>query len=234
MNNADRLQIFHAQTDNVRMLNQAQTQIKRAINSALRKGDKTSSQVHTKLLALVFCAWVEANFSKLIHTPSGFTLNEIHQIKEVQQNNSLEAGWKKCIELGLRKISNAGKSNYIPNVRKRINRIVDEYVVAPSKIRNKIAHGQWKIALNKSNTAKNNDITKELDDLDSVVISIWFQGQEYLSNIVETLIESPNRAFHRDYWTEIAKLEDFLQRSKNWNIDEKTKRLQSKPITHSR
>ena len=85
MNNADRLQIFHAQTDNVRMLNQARTQIKRAINSALRKGDKTSSQVHTKLLALVFCAWVEANFSKLIHTPSGFTMPSRKLCKGVQE-----------------------------------------------------------------------------------------------------------------------------------------------------
>ena len=230
MNNTDRLKIFQAQTENVRMLNQARTQINRAINYALRKGDKASSQVHTKVLALVFCAWVEANFSKLIHTPHGFTLDEIRQIKEIYHVDGLEAGWKKCIELGLRKIPNARKSNYIPNIRQKINRIVGDYVVAPSHIRNKVAHGQWKIALNRSNTAVNSDITKELVDLDIVVISKWFQVHEYLSNIVEMLIESPDRAFQRDYWMEIAKLEDFLQKSKNWNIDEKIKQLQRKPI----
>ncbi len=41
----------------------------------------TSANVQTKILALVFSAWAEARFSKLIHTPYGFDLNEIRQIK---------------------------------------------------------------------------------------------------------------------------------------------------------
>lgn len=85
-------------------------------------------------------------------------------------------------------------------------------------------------ALNNGNTAINNKITNELGDLDAVIISKWFHVHEYLFSIIETLIESPNRAFHRDYWQEIAKLEDFLKESKKWNIDEKIKMLQKKPI----
>lgn len=232
MNNTVRLQIFHAQTDNVRMLNQARLQINRTINYALRKGDKTSSQVHTRLLALVFCAWVEANFSKLIHTPYGFTLDEIHQIKEIHQKDSLEAAWKKCVELGLRKISRNKKSNYVHNISFKLNKLIDNYVVTPSHVRNKVAHGQWKVALNNNNTNVNKDITKELDELDAVMLSIWFQAHEHLSNVVEMLIVSPSKGFQRDYWNEITQLENFLQKSKNWNIDEKIKLLQRKPIVH--
>ena len=101
MDNAARLDVYRAQTENVRMLNQARKQINKAINYALRKGDIVSSQVQTRILALVFCAWVEANFSKVIHTPYGFTLDEISQIKRAYQRPNLETGWKKCIELGL-------------------------------------------------------------------------------------------------------------------------------------
>ncbi len=230
MDNAGRLAVYRAQTENVRMLNQARTQINKAINNALRKGDIVSSQVQRRVLALVFCAWVEASFSKIIHTPYGFTLEEIDQIKRVYQHFNLETGWKKCIELGLRRISNSRKSNYKSNIRQKISSIVDDYVVAPSVIRNRVAHGQWKKALNNDNTAVNNSITNELDDLDAVVISKWFRIQEYLLSIIETLIESPNRAFHRDYWQEIAKLEDFLKESKKLNIDAKIKMLQKKPI----
>jgi hypothetical protein len=232
MDNTARLAVYRAQTENVRMLNQARKQINRAIHYALRKGDIVSSQVQTRVLALVFCAWVEASFSKAIHTPYGFTLEEIDQIKWAYQHFNLEIGWKKCIELGLRRISNPKKSNHIPNIRQKISSIVDEYVVAPSVIRNRVAHGQWKKALNNDNTAVNNKITNELGDLDVVVISKWFRVHEYLLSIIETLIESPNRAFHRDYWQEIAKLEDFLKESKKWNIDEKIKMLQKKPIKH--
>jgi hypothetical protein len=230
MDNAARLQVFQAQTKNVRMLDQARKQISRAINHALRRGDTISIQVHTKVLALVFCAWVEANFSKVIHTPYGFTLDEIYQIKQTYQKLGLEEGWNKCIELGLRKISNARRSNYIPNISQKITSLVNEFIVEPSLIRNKVAHGQWKVALNRENTAVNSKITKDLDDLDSVVITKWFGVHNHLLNIVESLIESPNRSFHKDYWKEIAELEDFLEKSKRRNLSAKIKLLQKKPI----
>jgi hypothetical protein len=230
MDNTERLAVYRAQTENVRTLNQAREQIKQAINYAIRKGNLTSRIVQTKVFALVFCAWVEANFSKVIHTPYGFTLDEIRQIKEVYQSVNLEAGWKKCIELAVRKISNPRRSNYIPNIERKIHSLIDEYVVAPSQIRNKIAHGQWAKALNSRNTKENNTLTKELEALDVVVISKWFRVHEHLLNIIESLIESPNRAFHRDYWKQIAELEEFLKESKSWSIDEKIKKLQKKPI----
>jgi len=232
MNSAERLQIFRAQTENVRLLQQARIQITRTINYALRKGDDTSCQVHTKVLALVFCAWAEANFSKLIHTPNGFTLDEIHQIKQAQKQN-LEKAWEKCIELGLKKVPSSNKSNFIPNAKQKINKIVDDYIITPSHIRNKVAHGQWKIALNGTNTAVNNNLTKELADLDVVIVTKWFKINEYLSNIVENLIESPKKAFNRDYWPELAKLDNFLEESKNWSIDIKIQLLRLNPITRN-
>jgi hypothetical protein len=231
MNNSERLEIFRAQTENVKLLKKAEQQISRTIKNALRRGDETSSEIQTKVLALVFCAWAEANFTKLIHTPHGFTLDEIHQIKQAQQQN-LEAGWKKCIGLGLRRIPSSSKSNYIPNTKQKINKLVDDYIINPSLIRNKVAHGQWKIALNRSNTAVNNDITKEIKALDLVVITKWFKVNRHLSNIVENLIESPKKAFQRDYWSELAKLEDFLDKSKNWDIETKMQLLRLNPITY--
>lgn len=175
--------VYQAQTKNVRMLNQARGQVNRAINRALRKNDITSTEVHTRVLALIFCAWVEANFSKLIHTPYGFTPDEVRQIKQAYQGSGLGAGWRKSIDLGLRKVSNPKKSNYLPNIRQKLLTVVDNYVVLPSLIRNKIAHGQWDVALNRENTTVNNDLTQELHNLDAVVISIWFKAHEYLANL---------------------------------------------------
>ena len=89
----------------------------------------------------------------------------------------------------LRQTASSSKSNFIPNTKVKINKLVDDYIINPSLIRNKVAHGQWKIALNKSNTAVNNGITKELTALDLVVITKWFKINRYLSNIIENLIE---------------------------------------------
>jgi hypothetical protein len=186
--------------------------------------------VQTKVLALVFCAWVEANFSKVIHTPYGFNLDEIRQIKEFYRANGLEKGWEKCIELGLRKVKNRKRSNYIPNIDQQLKRLVKDCVVEPSLIRNKIAHGQWEIALNRQNTSVNTELTKQLSELDAVTIDIWFRAHHYLAEIIESLIESPNRSFHRDYTVKIAELDNFLRESKGWSLDEKAKLLKRKPI----
>jgi len=229
MDEAARLAVFRAQVENVRELTTAKRHLNRAVNLALRKADSASARIHTKVLTLIFCAWVEATFSKLIHTPYGFSLDEIGQIKEVTNKFGIEAGWSKCLELGLRHVSGSSKSNYVPNIKQKLTRIIKAYVVDPSLIRNKIAHGQWVVALNRENDAQNADLTPALDSLDVITVTIWFGVYEYLAMIIEILIESPDRTFHRDYWIEITKLESFLERAEHWSLAEKITKLKKKP-----
>ncbi len=61
---SDRNAVFAAQTENVRALEQAWKHINKAINAAYSSGDTSSSEIHTKLLAQVYCAFAEAVFSK--------------------------------------------------------------------------------------------------------------------------------------------------------------------------
>ena len=221
--------IFNAQVQNVRGLNAAMKQLNRTVNDSLRKGNDLSLNTYTKVLVLLFCAWSESTFSKLVHTPNGFSTEEKNQIRN-EYRSSLEDGWHKCIELGLRKVSsNPERSNYLPNIRRRLSRILDEYMVAPRIVRNKIAHGQWVNALNRENTKINNQVTFSIQNLDAVVITKWFTVYRYLSDMVEILIESPDKAFHRDYWIIIGELEDYLEKTKNWNVDTKRKLLNKKP-----
>jgi hypothetical protein len=227
MNETIKLEVYRAQVENTRTLSRAWNQLKRQINLALRKGDDASTQIHTKLLALLFCAWAEANFSKLIHTPYGFKIDEIDQIKSIR---SVGPAWQKCIELGLKRVGNNGKSNYIPNARQTLFRLVQEYIIEPSLIRNKIAHGQWSVALNRKNDAINPDITGLMDKLDVIVIERWKKSHESLSNIVEVMIESPNRAFYGDFWNELNNLEKNLDIMSTWTLKSKTEKLKQKKI----
>lgn len=231
MNNASKLEIFRAQVENVRSLQAAATQIRRSVNHALRVGNDPMANVQTKILALVFCAWAESNFLKVIHTPYGFTLDEIRQIKSVWSQNGIGGGWLKCLDLALRKVP-AARSGFVPNTRQQLKRVIQDYVVRPSVIRNKIAHGQWVKPLNGSNTAVNLTIEADIAALDVVKVSIWFQCHERLADIIESLIESPKK-FVRDYWTQTEALRNFLEESQQWSLEEKKRRLAKKPARQS-
>ncbi len=228
MDNSTRLIIFRAQTRNVQKLKSARKQVERNINLSLRQGNTVSAEMHTKVLVLVFCAWVEASFSKIIHTPYGFTPSEIGQIKQEYSSN-VGAGWRKCLEVGLGRISNSPRSNYIPNIRKKVETLISQYVVDPSLLRNKIAHGQWEVALNRENTAINRELSDELDNLDVIQVTKWFDVNERLLLLIEALIESPHRAFHRDYWMLIAELDEYLDKTKDWTLAQKIESLKQKP-----
>jgi hypothetical protein len=115
-----------------------------------------------------------------------------------------------------------------------VERIIDSYVHQPRLLRNKIAHGQWFTALNRNNTAINKDLTEQLNNIDIVKLNIWKDAYGGLSNIIETLIESPDRAFHRDYWVEIVKVEEQLKKTEDWNLETKIKMLRLKASHHKK
>ena len=229
MGYSDMLHIFQAHTKNVRVIERAWRHVNRSVNLALRKDDHASAKMHTKLLCLIFTSWVEANFSKIIHTPYGFSQDEIDQIKNEWNTNGLGFAWKKALDLGLRHAShNASKSNYIPNVKRMVTSHINRYVIEPSIIRNKIAHGQWEIALNKNGDAHNEEVTTKLSDLNVVTLSRWFVAHRVLANILELLIESPQRAFHKYFWDEITRLDKHIKDTEKWTIDEKINKLKKK------
>lgn len=227
MDREDQLAIFKAQVTNVKELEKAWKHLQRTINRELIKENHTSAKLHTKMLALVFCAWSGANFSKLIHTPHGFDLDEIDQIKKETKSNIVH-GWDKCLTLGLRHINSSTKSNYLPNIQQKVSSLIKKYIQNPSLIRNKIAHGQWIKALNRDNTAINLDLTSTIEKIDVVVLNIWKESYKGLANIIEALIESPDRAFRRDYWKEIVELEQFLKDTSSWTLADKIRLLQRK------
>lgn len=226
MLDSDRNNVFAAQTENVRALEQAWKHINKSINAAYSSGDVSSAEIHTKLLAQVYCAFVEAVFSKVIHTPNGLSLTEISQVKSKGKQNIVEA-WKKCVELSLRKVQGLN-SGHVPNTRQRIISLIDAYILDPSLLRNKIAHGQWVVALNTSNTKVNQDLTAKIQSI--TVVDLYRQKEAFQSlfRIVEDIIESPNKAHHRDYWHHIAQFEESQREMSTWTVAKKIAALKTK------
>ena len=230
MDDLTKTAVFRAQVPNVRALEAAIRHLRRSINLAMRKGDGPAERTHTLTLAVTYCAWLEAFFSKLIHTPFGLNIDEIRQIKAEQSSNGITAAWHRCVSLALQRVSSRGRSNYLPNIEQRLEKLVDEYVGAPSVLRNKIAHGQWSVALNRENDAVNPEISKDLAALDVVTIDRWRLAVTKLAAVVEALIESPDRAFHRDYWVQLSGLEEQLKATEKWTRQSKVDKLTQKPV----
>lgn len=223
---ADREDVFAAQTENVRALEKAWKHINKSVNAAFSCNDLTSAEIHTKLLTQVYCAFAEAVFSKVIHTPNGLTLDEISQVKSKGKRSIVEA-WKKCVELSLRKV-HGKKSGHVANTQRKIFSLIDAYVYDPSLLRNKVAHGQWCVALNSNNTKVNVDLTNKIKAITIVDLHRYKKAFQSLFRIVEDIIESPNKAHHRDYWIHINEFEASQNDMASWTLEKKINTLKSR------
>jgi hypothetical protein len=226
MDHEAKLAIFQSQTQNARALKVAMRQVHRSINSALRRGNEPANIAFTKIYAFLFCAWAEANFSKVIHTPYGFDISEIDQIKKAKAHGIREA-WKKCLEIGLTHLD-AKRGNFLPNARQELERAINNYVYDPSILRNKLAHGQWVVALNRDTTSVQKQTTRKLDTLNLIIVDAWVKSHELLANMVETLIEWPKRAFIRDWYKFVVEIEHQMAEANSHSIIEHSIRLKAK------
>lgn len=219
--------IFAAQVENVRELERAWKHVNRDINAAYRCNQASAARYETKLLAFVYCALAEAVFSKLIHSPRAFDWGEIKQIQTEAIKRGVREGWRKAVALALRRVD-AQRSGHLENVTQVIDRLINQYIFDPSVLRNKIAHGQWKYALNRDNSSVNSDLTTEINNLDVVELYRRKEALMTLKSIVEDLIKSPNRAHQRDYWTYLVGLESKHQEMRSWTVQKKVHQIREK------
>lgn len=227
MQEQQRVDVFRAQTKNVQELERSWRHINRQLNALLLTRNDAAVDVNTKILALVYCALAEALFSKILHTPKGLTLDEIQQVKAATKVGGVKDGWVKCVELAMRSVQGA-KGSHGHNVRQRLQRLIDKFIFDPSLLRNKLAHGQWCIALNRDNDAVNTQLTSELAVLDVVEIYRRKSALQRLAAILEDIIESPNKAHHRDYWNHLDKFESDQQEMAAWSLIKKIEQLRAK------
>ena len=220
MNYQQRHQIYEAQTQNVRLLERAFAQIVRNCNLAIRRSDEQAIVIETRLLLVTYDAWSEASLSKLIHTPHGFTLAETQTIKSASKRD-IVMGWQKCIDIGLAKAKPHTPHKTLQAAKRLLKDAVTETVSQPRLIRNKVAHGQWREALNRENTKLDAKLTNAIAALDPVVIETLKQRHVLVSQCIEDLIESPDKAFAEQYWRHFNELQRYVAMTKNWNLKSK-------------
>ena len=225
------LEIYQACCENERELRKEAKQIKRLYNNALRFNRAQTIQPLTKTYALLYSAYVEVSFLKTIHTPYGFDESFITQI---QSARNLEEKWEKCLELAFRNIATRNKLGVISNQKQELIRYLKRYIIEPSHIRNKIAHGQWIECLNSDCTAVNHDLSTQMSQLDFVTIDRYFNIYQRFSQCVEDLIESPNRAHFAFFYGRLDELKNYIDKTETYSSESKAVMLQSSPKQKSR
>jgi hypothetical protein len=227
MNEDDKLDIFNAQTINVRYLEKVWKYLKREINNAYLQENKIAIDINTKLLIQVYCAYAEAIFSKTLHTPYGLQLDEIKQIKKTAKDNGITNGWKKCFEIAISKIDGTSGSHK-PNIKKKFNLLIDNYLYEPHLLRNKIAHGQWIKAINSKNTKTNSIVSSKLELITILDLDRFKEALKSIYKILEDIIESPNKAHRKFYWEYIIEFETSQEKMAKWTIEKKINALKKK------
>lgn len=230
MNDQEILDIYMLQSQNVRYLKKVIGVIQKDINFYLRKSDDFQVKSKSKIFSLVYSAWSEAQFIQIMYTPNGFLYSEILKIKEHKERNGIASGWKYMISIAIDKVADIKINADIKNRLKTLLDLVSLYIEDPSILRNKIAHGQWLNALNRENTAKNNVLSIQLDQLDPIQLGKRVEVHQYLGYIVRDLVQSPKAGFHNYYWTNIVNLEEFIKKTANWSLESRKKALAKKPI----
>lgn len=218
MPNKEVLEVYRACVDNVRELSEAEKELRKTINWAIKGGKQNTVKALTKAYALLYSTYVEAVFAKTITTPHGFDQPDLDQIKA---QDCIKDKWHKCLELAFKRFGKASKGSEIPNKLQELKEIIQKYIIEPSELRNKIAHGQPRVALNRKNTAKNSELTIKLSDINVVQVQRWFGVYNILSGIVKDLIESPQKAHYNWYYTKFQELEAYIKKTSSWTVESK-------------
>jgi hypothetical protein len=216
--------IFSLETQNVRAgFYKHRKQLLRALNSALVRHDQSTLETLTLSYVLLFAAWSEAQFMQVLHTPDALPFDQINSIKYLKSKSGIGEAWKELIRCAFSKVP-----GHVKEVKKkeiRLLKIVEENIIPISLIRNKIAHGQWSVALNREHTAKNENLTDELNELDYVKVDLLFQIQQAIGFIVRDLLQSPQRGHLRFFWQRDTELERLLNKRLSQDMESKLKAL---------
>lgn len=254
--------IFRIQSENVQHLRQIINILKTDINNAIKESDDFRVAMQTKLLALTYSAWSEAQFIQIVYTPNIFTEDEI---KSLLKDSGIFNKWKMLIKFSflykekfdLKKKLNIinflkqskpehwkllieeENNNYNQNKilsKKRkleITNYLEKYIDKQSKIRNKIAHGQWINGLMDDDDTfggkkLDEELTNKIKNLNVVDIMIEFEVHTTLGKIIRDLVQSPHKGFNNNYQKYIDELNDFFNKSSLWTISDKKNRLKLK------
>ncbi len=233
----DRKELAKIHARNKEQLKKAINQQNLILNNAIKTQNKLQEYLSIRIYLIIHTAWLETTLSFLIH--HYFKQINDSERETILSESSQEGRWRKLIEVSFRSqylhkktsreldIVGLGHSTF--NRYKYLIEILDNDITTFIGIRNKLAHGQWAIALNNEGTDKVQDVTTKLWTLTKKDCLTLKNIATNFSSLVEFLIASKNK-FETNYDKYVNKIE-FTKRthaiSYSWLIEDMRRRYSS-------
>lgn len=141
--------MYDAHKANYLSVSSALTQIERAANDVLRRGDSPAAEAFTMTQMLLVAVKAEARLQRLIYTPDWLSERQRAYVKGASTRLGM---WQRIIEAGFRskygkrkrKIPLEDQLDHTAATRYRtLLEVLDQDLREVIEIRNKLAHGQW-------------------------------------------------------------------------------------------
>lgn len=165
MNMKELLKVHSA---NKQQMHKAIIQLDRALNDDIMRDKNDLARIHVRCLFILWVSWLESQMNVLLHSANKLKFEERRVIigagSEVKR-------WSCMLDILFRKHYLDGKQGALSKVRltatpyyryMELSSIIANDIEPFIEIRNRLAHGQWYVALNNEGTAKNPIITRKL------------------------------------------------------------------------
>lgn len=215
--------IYDAYRENHLSVSRALTQVERAVNDAIRRGDTPATQALTMTQMLLVAVKAEARLQRLIYTPDW--LND-RQRAYVEKAPTRFDRWQRIIEAGFRKryrksrrtVPLESQLDHDPAARYRtMLQILDQDLREIIETRNKLAHGQWSYGLTETGQISP-DATKRLRNVNTLALRYQDSIVEDLANAVGDLL-LPGKQFDIRFNEHYRKIENSHESLKSMDFE---------------
>ncbi len=184
---------YHEHCENLRMLNQGVNAVKKTLREHIAANDEHRVIIFTRIFSLIVDSWTEVRLFKLVSEYNAFSDNEKKKLfspfTKVENKWLFALEWSFCKRFG---INDPSLINSHPEGIKyeKIKQTIKKDLIESRLIRNRVAHGQWRVAFNKKITRVNHDITKSLKQDNILRIQFRLVLFDALAQIIQDLAVS--------------------------------------------
>jgi len=193
-------------------LSKAIVQMNRSLNESIQRKDKEKEYVQARCLFLLWVSWMEVSMDLILHSANKLTEAERKSIVACRREIDR---WNLCLDLCFAKHYLTGKKRSLTKINlgptafyrfQELKAILKDYIDPYIEIRNRLAHGQWMIAINSEGSGKNQDLTTRLMVLSKKELLLVKMMVKNFVNLVNVLACSKNE-FEKKYDETISKME---------------------------
>jgi hypothetical protein len=191
-------ELAKAHIKNLHSIRKATTQVNRALNVAINNCDELQERIYIRLLIILWMTWAECKLNALL-TEHPQVTDEDREYIDVNSHSELDR-WNLILERFIRRrYLNDDPDRELSRLTLRhttfhrymtLSELINNNIALYIEIRNRLAHGQWHIALNSELNAKNPTLTQSIWKLSKVDVLILKRTLMVVSNAIRDLISS--------------------------------------------